>query len=623
VADQINELGRPVFFVSLTSRAAAHRLGLRYSREEPVEERAQGSLRWFETFLPEWEAVLEPRGDYAAGEYEAAYKGFLPFAGHGNAVAQLLLGHMYRLGQGVPQDHGEAVRWYRLAAEQGYAVAQYSLAFMHYHGRGVREDHTEAVRWLRLAAEQGYSEAQYELGIRSDRGEGVPQAHGEAVKWYRLADEQGYADAQYNLGKSYYFGHGVREDHMEAVKWYRLAAEQGYAMAQYSLGVMYADGKGVPTDYVQAFMWLELAASRSEDPELRTGARFASAMALVKMPPDQITEAHRLVREWVEREGLELAGADSPTSDATPAMAKPAREEVTTAGTAAIGAASRESVTPRTDRDISWSHRLLWNGYRAIRGINARNHDYPRSRGALERVLEGAHLTAQQRTAVERLLAEYEELARRQQLGELPPPGPVRSRDLGGAPRTGLMPEGTLTAARAQRALRARWEEKWLDGSLAGVEFDCLGSAARILSRDDPFNRHHRYVRIRWQVGDGPGSIIEFEVSTRQDDLPAGAIHSLMEWVATDSVEDRIGLIDSALRMRDLKLDEVLRLALSLWLAPEYRADIEVYLRGVLRLEEIQRRLQLEEAVFREQDGRLVMNSPQYQAVVEAYLRGR
>jgi hypothetical protein len=34
---------------------------------------------------------------------------------------------MYEKGQGVPQDYKEAVKWYRLAAEQGYADAQTNL----------------------------------------------------------------------------------------------------------------------------------------------------------------------------------------------------------------------------------------------------------------------------------------------------------------------------------------------------------------------------------------------------------------------------------------------------------------------------------------------------------------
>ena len=40
-------------------------------------------------------------------------------AEQGDALAQVNLGHMYRTGQGVPQDDIEAMRWYRLAADQG------------------------------------------------------------------------------------------------------------------------------------------------------------------------------------------------------------------------------------------------------------------------------------------------------------------------------------------------------------------------------------------------------------------------------------------------------------------------------------------------------------------------
>ena len=59
----------------------------------------------------------------------------------------------------VGQNHAEAVRWYRLAAEQGHAGAQISLGLI-LEG----EDDAEAVRWYRLAADQGDAFAQYNLG---------------------------------------------------------------------------------------------------------------------------------------------------------------------------------------------------------------------------------------------------------------------------------------------------------------------------------------------------------------------------------------------------------------------------------------------------------------------------
>jgi len=52
----------------------------------------------------------------------------------------------------VPQDYGEAAKWYRLAAEQGDAIAQGNLGFMYYSGQGVPQDYVQAYMWVDLAA---------------------------------------------------------------------------------------------------------------------------------------------------------------------------------------------------------------------------------------------------------------------------------------------------------------------------------------------------------------------------------------------------------------------------------------------------------------------------------------
>ena len=78
--------------------------------------------------------------------------------------------------------------------ELGDADAQFSLGERHYNGDGVERDRDEAVRLWRLAAEQGHADAQWRLGewARFDDGGG---GDAEAVRWYRLAAEQGHADA--------------------------------------------------------------------------------------------------------------------------------------------------------------------------------------------------------------------------------------------------------------------------------------------------------------------------------------------------------------------------------------------------------------------------------------------
>ena len=59
----------------------------------------------------------------------------------------------------MPEDDAEAVRWYRLAAEQGNARAQFNFGLMYANGEGVPEDDVTAYAWLNVAAAQGNAKA--------------------------------------------------------------------------------------------------------------------------------------------------------------------------------------------------------------------------------------------------------------------------------------------------------------------------------------------------------------------------------------------------------------------------------------------------------------------------------
>ncbi len=124
---------------------------------------------------------------YKRGDYDTALKEFQPLAELGDAEAQFNLGLLYVRGQGVPQDDQEAVRWYRLAADQDFASAQGLLGLMYYEGRGVPQDYTEAVKWYRLAAEQGLAVAQYKLGLMYALGHGLSKDYVLTHMWATLA----------------------------------------------------------------------------------------------------------------------------------------------------------------------------------------------------------------------------------------------------------------------------------------------------------------------------------------------------------------------------------------------------------------------------------------------------
>ncbi|WP_395408696.1 tetratricopeptide repeat protein [Pseudoduganella sp. UC29_106] len=133
---------------------------------------------------------------YNNKNYTLAYKEILPLAKAGNADAEHLLGLMYYMGRGVPQDYKQALAWHRKAAAKGKADAQYVVGAMYYTGNAVIQDHKQAVVWFRKAAEQGHADAQQVLGLmyRYHIG-GMPQDNVIAYMLWNLAAANGSANA--------------------------------------------------------------------------------------------------------------------------------------------------------------------------------------------------------------------------------------------------------------------------------------------------------------------------------------------------------------------------------------------------------------------------------------------
>ena len=89
------------------------------------------------------------------GDFATALREWTPLAQQGDARAQLLLGAMYRKGEGVLQDDKAAVKWFTLAAQQGDAKAQVNLGVMYATGQGVLQDNIYAHMWVNIAASSG------------------------------------------------------------------------------------------------------------------------------------------------------------------------------------------------------------------------------------------------------------------------------------------------------------------------------------------------------------------------------------------------------------------------------------------------------------------------------------
>ena len=82
---------------------------------------------------------------------------------------------MFDYGNGIAEDHVEAVRLYRLAVAQGHACAQFSLGVMFLNGLGVAKDEAQAMQLFRLAAAQGHKRAQDLLDKLLRQSQGLAQ----------------------------------------------------------------------------------------------------------------------------------------------------------------------------------------------------------------------------------------------------------------------------------------------------------------------------------------------------------------------------------------------------------------------------------------------------------------
>jgi len=157
--------------------------------------------------------------------------------------------------RGETRDHESIVATVKRMARAKVSDAQYTLAFMHLIGDGVPKNAVEEVRWYRAASAHN-ARAAFMLSLLYQFGEGVQQSPTEAFRFMRIAAEQGHARAQYFLGTYYYQGEGTKVDRQAAGAWFRKSAENGYADAQLAYGMLLLSGDGVEIDKAQAVEWI-------------------------------------------------------------------------------------------------------------------------------------------------------------------------------------------------------------------------------------------------------------------------------------------------------------------------------------------------------------------------------
>ena len=210
-------------------------------------------------------------------DHEQAMKWYRAAAEQGHAEAQCCLGECYYSGQGVAQDYEQAMKWYRAAAEQGHAGGQCCLGECYLNGLGVEKNPAKAVELFHKSANRGNLMAMNNLAACYGKGDGVDRDPERAVHLYRKAAEQGLPVAMKNLGACYLSGDGISKNEEEAVKWISRAASQGLPSALYLLSFCYMNGKGVPQNPEAALSTLIDAAEMGFQPAIEGLERLRQA----------------------------------------------------------------------------------------------------------------------------------------------------------------------------------------------------------------------------------------------------------------------------------------------------------------------------------------------------------
>ena len=156
------------------------------------------SLVLFIVCLATFACRVKPQVDTSQSiraESVATAKELRKLAEEGDVIAQNRLGLLYEVGEGVPQNYGQAKRWFEEAAKQGYAEAQINLGTLYLKGAAPPRSPQMALFWFSRAAEQGIVPVFAKLGQMYDEAQGVPRDLVQAYMWFHLAATNGEASS--------------------------------------------------------------------------------------------------------------------------------------------------------------------------------------------------------------------------------------------------------------------------------------------------------------------------------------------------------------------------------------------------------------------------------------------
>jgi TPR repeat protein len=170
-------------------------MGYMYENGLGVQMDLREAARWYQLAAEQGDPYSETRLGYlyekglgVRRDDALAVQWYTKSAAAGNQMGQSWLGTMYRDGRGVSRNYTEAEKWFSFAAEQGSAWAEGQIGLLYTHGGdGLPQDYGKAIAYFRRSADGGDADSLYNLGWAYEMGLGVPRDREQAIEWYSKA----------------------------------------------------------------------------------------------------------------------------------------------------------------------------------------------------------------------------------------------------------------------------------------------------------------------------------------------------------------------------------------------------------------------------------------------------
>lgn len=219
--------------------------------KEEIIESLEDAFSNFEAICRKYTAVgkgIMGLQEAELGNLKAAIGLWMESGKLGHAKSNFNLAVCYEFGIGLKKDFGEAVRLYKLGAEELHPQSMYNLGVLYMEGNMYTpRDTKRGLNLISTAADFGLPEAQCYLGVHYSQEDSENPS--KAVHYLTLAANQQYAEGEYMLGMCYEHGYGVEENLCRAAALYSKAAEKSHPEALYSLAVFHKQGlAGLPVD---------------------------------------------------------------------------------------------------------------------------------------------------------------------------------------------------------------------------------------------------------------------------------------------------------------------------------------------------------------------------------------